>query len=35
MVAVGDHVTLIAAPMKDGSDGGYVLEVVLADGRRF
>ena len=35
MVEVGDKVTLIAAPMRDGSDGGYVLEVWLEDGTRF
>ncbi len=35
MVEVGDRVTLIAAPMRDGSDGGYVLGVILADGTRF
>jgi hypothetical protein len=35
MVNAGDKVTLIAAPMRDGSDGGYVLNVVLEDGTRF
>lgn len=35
MVAVGDTVTLIAAPMRDGSDGGYVLGVILEDGTQF
>lgn len=35
MVSVGDKVTLIAAPMRDGSDGGYVLGVRLEDGREF
>lgn len=35
MVKAGDKVTLIAAPMRDGSDGGYVLGVILEDGRRF
>jgi hypothetical protein len=35
MVNVGDKVTLVAAPMRDGSDGGYVLNVILADGTRF
>ena len=35
MVNVGDRVRLIAAPMRDGSDGGYVLAVVLEDGTRF
>ena len=35
MVNVGDRVTLIAAPMRDGSDGGYVLGVRLEDGTQF
>lgn len=35
LVNIGDKVTLIAAPMRDGSDGGYVLGVILEDGTRF
>jgi len=35
MVKVGDKITLNAAPTKDGSDGGYALGVVAADGTRF
>jgi hypothetical protein len=35
MVKVGDKVKLQSAPMRDGSDGGYVLGVIAADGRRF
>jgi hypothetical protein len=35
LVSVGDTVTLIAAPMRDGSDGGYVLGVILEDGTQF
>jgi hypothetical protein len=35
LVNVGDKVTLIAAPMRDGSDGGYVLGVRLEDGTQF
>jgi hypothetical protein len=35
MVQVGDKITLIAAPMRDGSDGGYALGVRLADGTQF
>jgi hypothetical protein len=35
MVNVGDKVTLVAAPMRDGSDGGYVLSVILEDGTQF
>lgn len=35
MVNVGDRVTLTVAPMKDGSDGGYVLGVTTPDGSSF
>ena len=35
MVNVGDMVTLTIAPMKDGTDGGYVLGVTTADGTSF
>jgi len=35
MVSVGDTVTLLAAPMRDGTDGGYVLAVILEDGSQF
>ena len=35
MVKLGDKITLFAAPTKDGTDGGYALEVVSADGTRF
>jgi hypothetical protein len=35
MVNVGDEITLIAAPTRDGSDGGYALGVIAADGTRF
>lgn len=35
MVNVGDKITLIAAPTRDGSDGGYALGVIAADGTRF
>jgi cell division protein FtsN len=35
MVKVGDKITLNAAPTKDGSDGGYALGVVAADGTKF
>ena len=34
MVKVG-KITLIAAPTRDGSDGGYALGVIAADGTRF
>jgi len=35
MVEVGDEITLVAAPTKDGSDGGYALGVIAADGTQF
>lgn len=35
MVKVGDKITLNAAPTKDGTDGGYALAVIAADGTRF
>jgi hypothetical protein len=35
MVKVGDKITLNAAPTRDGSDGGYALAVIAADGTRF
>ena len=35
MVSVGDTVTVNAAPLRDGSDGGYVISVELADGTFF
>jgi hypothetical protein len=35
MVEPGDEVTLIAAPTRDGSDGGYALGVITKDGTRF
>jgi hypothetical protein len=35
MIKVGDKITLIAAPTRDGSDGGYALGVIAADGTRF
>jgi Family of unknown function (DUF6152) len=35
MVKAGDKITLVAAPKKDGSDGGYALGVIAADGTRF
>jgi len=35
MVKVGDKITLNAAPTRDGSDGGYALGVITADGTRF
>ena len=35
MVKEGDKITLNVAPMRNGSDGGYVLGVIAADGTRF
>ena len=35
MVKVADKITLIAAPTRDGSDGGSALGVITADGTRF
>src|SRR5690606_9718561 len=35
MVHVGDNITLQAAPMRDGGDGGYVLGVITAAGDKF
>jgi hypothetical protein len=35
MVKVGDKITLNAAPTRDGTDGGYALAVIAADGTRF
>jgi len=35
MIKVGDKVTVYVAPLRDGSDGGYVTAATIADGRRF
>ena len=35
MIKVGDTITVNAAPLRDGSDGGYVVSVDLADGTFF
>jgi len=35
MVKVGDVVTVNAAPLRDGSDGGYVVSVSLENGEFF
>lgn len=32
MMAVGDTITIRIAPARDGSDGGYVLAFITADG---
>jgi hypothetical protein len=35
MVSVGDELTVNAAPLRDGSEGGYVISVDLANGKFF
>jgi hypothetical protein len=35
MVKVGDTITVNAAPLRDGSEGGYVISADLADGGFF
>jgi hypothetical protein len=35
MIKVGDTITVNAAPLRDGDDGGYVISVDLADGTFF
>jgi hypothetical protein len=35
MIRVGDKITVYVAPLRDGSDGGYVTAAATADGRRF
>jgi hypothetical protein len=35
MIKVGDKITVFVAPLRDGSDGGYVTAARAADGRRF
>ena len=35
MIKVGDKITVFVAPLRDGSDGGYVTAAMTADGRRF
>lgn len=35
MIEVGDTITLVVAPPRDGSEGGYALNVVTKDGARF
>jgi hypothetical protein len=35
LVKVGDTITLLVAPRKDGTDGGYALNVIAADGTEF
>ena len=35
MIKVGDTITVYIAPLKDGSDGGYVTAALTASGTRF
>jgi hypothetical protein len=35
MINVGDTITVYIAPLRDGSDGGYVTAAVTASGTRF
>lgn len=35
MIKVGDRITVFVAPLRDGTEGGYVTAASTADGRRF
>ena len=35
MIKVGDKITVYVAPLRDGSEGGYVTAATTADGKRF
>ena len=35
MIKVGDKITVFVAPLRDGSEGGYVTAAATADGKRF
>jgi hypothetical protein len=35
MISVGDKITVTIAPLRDGSDGGYVTAAETAKGQRF
>jgi hypothetical protein len=35
LIKVGDTITVYVAPLKDGSDGGYVTAALTASGTRF
>ncbi len=35
MIKVGDKITVIIAPLRDGGDGGYVTGAVTAKGEKF
>jgi hypothetical protein len=35
MIKVGDKITVYVAPLRDGSEGGYVTAATTGDGKRF
>jgi hypothetical protein len=35
MIKVGDKITVFVAPLRDGSEGGYVTAATTASGKRF
>ena len=35
MILVGDKITVMVAPLKDGGDGGYVTAAISAKGEKF
>ncbi|HEX5109586.1 MAG TPA: DUF6152 family protein [Vicinamibacterales bacterium] len=35
MIQVGDKITVMVAPLKDGSEGGYVTAAITAKGEKF
>jgi hypothetical protein len=35
MIKLGDKITVFVAPLRDGSEGGYVTAATTADGKRF
>ena len=35
MIKVGDRITVYVAPLRDGSEGGYVTAATTGDGKRF
>jgi len=35
MINVGDKITVVIAPLKDGSEGGYVTGAITAKGEKF
>ena len=35
MIKVGDKITVNVAPLRDGTEGGYMVSAVTANGTRF